>query len=123
MIQEQVQGSEDGSDYRLLVIDGKLKVCTRRIPAFVIGDSKSNIKELIDELNKDPRRNVSDPSHILKPIVFDEPLDSFLAKQNLTLESVPNKDSKIYVRGCSKYEQRWCNSRPIPIKYHLKLKV
>lgn len=99
MIQEQVQGSEDGSDYRLLVINGKFKVCTKRIPAFVTGDGKSNIKELIVTLNQDPRRNISDPSHTLKPIVFDQPLDSFLEKQGLTLESVPDKDQRIYVRG------------------------
>jgi cyanophycin synthetase len=99
MIQEQVEGHEDGSDYRLLVINGKLKICTKRIPAFVIGDGKSNIKELIEETNKDPRRNTSDPSHILKPIEFDEPLTSFLEKQGFTLESVPPKDKKTYVRN------------------------
>ncbi|MCD4756058.1 hypothetical protein K8R20_00335 [bacterium] len=99
MIQEQVDGPEDGSDYRLLVIGGKLQVCTKRIPAFVIGNGKSSIKELIDEANKDPRRNTSDPSHILKPIIFDEPLTTFLNKQDLTLESIPSKDKQIYVRG------------------------
>ncbi len=39
MIQEQVPGE----DYRLLVIDGKLEVVTKRIPAFVIGDGKHTI--------------------------------------------------------------------------------
>ena len=99
MIQEQVEGHEDGSDYRLLIINGKLKVCTKRIPAFVIGDEKQNIKELIEETNKDPRRDISNPSHILKPIIFDKPLTSFLTKQGLTLDSVPSKGKKIYIRG------------------------
>ena len=99
MIQEQAEGDDNGADYRLLVIDGELKVCTKRIPAFVTGDGKSNIEELIIEENKDPRRNITNPAHILKPIEIDEPLVSFLKQQNLTLESVPNKDERIYVRN------------------------
>ncbi|MCD4811529.1 hypothetical protein K8R14_02905 [bacterium] len=99
MIQEQVDGPKDGSDYRLLVINGELKVCTKRIPAFIIGNGKSSIKKLIDETNKDPRRNTSNPSHTLKPIIFDDPLTTFLEKQSLTLESIPTKNQKIYVRG------------------------
>jgi len=99
MIQEQAECDDNGADYRLLVIDGELKVCTKRIPAFVTGDGKSNIEELIIEENKDPRRNITNPAHILKPIEIDEPLVSFLKQQNLTLESVPNKDERIYVRN------------------------
>jgi cyanophycin synthetase len=99
MIQEQAEGDDNGADYRLLVIDGELKVCTKRIPAFVTGDGKSNIEELIKEENKDPRRDIINPAHILKPIEIDEPLISFLKQQRLTLESVPNKDERIYVRN------------------------
>ena len=29
MIEEQVEGDKNGADYRLLVIDGCLKVCTK----------------------------------------------------------------------------------------------
>jgi D-alanine-D-alanine ligase-like ATP-grasp enzyme len=99
MIQEQAQGDENGADYRLLVINGKLKVCTKRIPAFVTGDGKHTIEELINEENKDPRRNISNPAHILKPIELDKPLTEFLQKQNLSLETVPEKDKRIYVRN------------------------
>jgi cyanophycin synthetase len=99
MIQEQAQGDDNGADYRLLVIDGKLKVCTKRIPAFITGNGKDNIEELINQENKDPRRDVSNPAHILKPIEIDQPLKDFLKEQNLTLESVPKKDERIYVRN------------------------
>jgi cyanophycin synthetase len=99
MIQEQAEGDDNGADYRLLVIDGELKVCTKRIPAFVTGDGKKNIAELIMEENKDPRRDVTNPAHILKPIDIDEPLTSFLKQQHLSLESVPNKEERIYVRN------------------------
>ena len=44
-----------GDDYRLLVINNKL-VAAARTPAHVIGDGKSTIQELVDEVNKDERR-------------------------------------------------------------------
>ena len=99
MIQEQANGDTNGADYRLLVINGKMKVCTKRIPAFVTGDGEHNIEELVNITNEDPRRNISNPSHILKPIEIDEPLKNLIKQQNLTLESVLNKDQRIYVRN------------------------
>ncbi len=101
MIQEQVEGE----DYRLLVINGKLQVVTKRIPAFIIGDGKSNIKDLIEKENSDPRRNTRNPSHILKPIKIDKPLLQYLKDQNLTLESIPKKDEKIPVRKVASMSQ------------------
>ena len=99
MIQEQAQGDRSGADYRLLVINGQLKVCTKRIPAFITGDGEHNIEELINITNEDPRRDINNPSHILKPIEIDDPLIDLVKQQNLTLQSVPNKDQKIYVRN------------------------
>jgi D-alanine-D-alanine ligase-like ATP-grasp enzyme len=99
MIQEQAEGDDNGADYRLLVIDGKLKVCTKRIPAFVTGDGKHSIKQLVENENKDPRRDISNPAHILKPIEIDQPLIDFLKEQDLTLQSVPKKDKRVYVRN------------------------
>ena len=45
-----------GDDYRLLVIDYKLVAAAKRTPAHVVGDGKSTVQELIDDVNKDPRR-------------------------------------------------------------------
>ncbi len=101
MIQEQVPGE----DYRLLVIDGKLEVVTKRIPAFIVGDGKSTIKELIEETNRDPRRDTSKPTHILKPIKIDPPLLRLLDEKGLTLESIPKKDEKITVRKVASMSQ------------------
>jgi D-alanine-D-alanine ligase-like ATP-grasp enzyme len=101
MVQEQI----GGEDYRLLVIDGTLEIATKRIPAFITGDGKKNIKELIEETNKDPRRDISNPSHILKPIIIDEPLLDFLKEQNLSLEYLPKKDEKVVVRKVASMSQ------------------
>ncbi len=101
MIQEQVKGE----DYRLLVINGNLEIVTKRIPAFIIGDGKKNIKELIEAENSNPKRNIFNPSHILKPIKIDKPLTDCLQDQNLTLDSVPNKDERIPVRRVASMSQ------------------
>jgi len=101
MIQEQVAGE----DYRLLVINGKLEIATKRIPAFIVGDGKKNIKELIEETNLDPRRDITNPAHILKPIIIDEPLLDLLEKNHLTLDSIPEKDMKVFVRNIASMSQ------------------
>ena len=101
MIQEQVPGE----DYRLLIIDGKLEVATKRIPAFIVGDGKSTIQELIEETNQDPRRDTSKPTHILKPIKIDEPLLALLKEKNLSLDSVPKKEEKLTVRKVASMSQ------------------
>lgn len=45
-----------GYDYRILVINNRLVAAALRTPAHVIGDGKSTVRELVDEVNKDPRR-------------------------------------------------------------------
>jgi cyanophycin synthetase len=99
MIQEQAEGDENGADYRLLVINGVLKACTKRIPAFVVGNGKNTIEELILKENKDPRRDLTNPAHILKPIEIDPPLIQFLKKNGLILQSIPQKNQRVYVRN------------------------
>lgn len=101
MIQEKV----DGEDYRLLVIDGQLEIATKRIPAFVTGDGKKTIKELINETNSDIRRDITNPSHILKPITIDKPLLEYLKEQKLKLDSIPKKDQIIPVKKVASMSQ------------------
>ncbi len=101
MMQEQVEGE----DYRLLVINGKLEIATKRIPAFVTGDGVKNIEELIVETNKDPRRDIENPAHTLKPIKIDTQMDQFLKQQNLDIKHVPPKDKRIYVRKVASMSQ------------------
>ncbi|MDX1470428.1 MAG: ATP-grasp domain-containing protein, partial [Flavobacteriaceae bacterium] len=45
-----------GDDYRLLVINNKMVAAAKRTPAHIMGDGTSTIKELIEEVNRDPRR-------------------------------------------------------------------
>lgn len=101
MIQEQVPGE----DYRLLVINGILRIATKRIPAHVIGDGKKTLKQLIEITNAEPRRNKRNPSHTLKPIEFDQLLDEYIEEQGFSYDYIPKEGEKVFVRKVSNMSQ------------------
>lgn len=79
-----------GQDHRVLVINYKFVAAAIRKPASVVGDGISNIQELIDKTNEDPRRGYGHEKTLTQIKVDDFTLD-MLAKANLTLESIlPN---------------------------------
>ncbi|HZK33005.1 MAG TPA: Mur ligase family protein, partial [Tissierellaceae bacterium] len=88
----------DGFDFRILVIDGKFVAAARREPAFVIGNGKDNIRELIKEINKDPDRGVGHEKRLTK-ITINFMTKRLLSTQNLTLKSVLEKGKKVYVKS------------------------
>jgi cyanophycin synthetase len=87
-----------GFDFRVLVIDNKIVAAAQRVPAHVIGDGKQTIQQLIDEINKDPRRGYGH-ENVLTEITIDRDSADLLEKLNLTLESVPQKDEIVYLKS------------------------
>src|SRR5881392_691880 len=87
-----------GRDHRVLVINGKVVACAERIPARVVGDGSSTIAQLIEKENRDPRRGIGHTKTLTK-LPADERTVSFLAKQSLTLQSVPAKNQSVFLRG------------------------
>ena len=87
-----------GYDFRILVIDNRFIAAALREPAHVIGNGKSNIQELIDAENKDPRRGYGH-ENVLTEISIDRETTEQLAKKNYTLETVLAKDEKCYLKG------------------------
>jgi cyanophycin synthetase len=87
-----------GFDFRILVIGGKFTAAAKREPASVIGDGRSTIKELIDEINKDPSRGFGHEK-VLTRIKIDEMTERLLDLRKLTLESVLPKDEKLYLKS------------------------
>ena len=59
-----------GADYRLLVVGDRVVAAARREPAQVIGDGRSTIRQLVDEVNRDPRRG-DDHATVLSKIKLD----------------------------------------------------
>ncbi len=47
-----------GFDHRMLVVDGELVAAAKRVPGHVVGDGVSNIAQLVERVNVDPRRGI-----------------------------------------------------------------
>lgn len=88
----------EGYDYRLLVVHGKLIAAAKRTPAAVRGNGTSTIQELIDEVNKDPRRGVGHEK-VLTSIKADQHTLDLLRAQDLTLESVLPAGQELYLKS------------------------
>jgi cyanophycin synthetase len=87
-----------GSDYRLLVIDGKFVAAAKRIPACVIGDGINTIDYLIHEVNNEPRRGNGHEASLTK-ITFDQDTFTQLEKYNYTYASIPANGEIIYLKS------------------------
>lgn len=87
----------EGLDHRLLVIDGKLIAAAKRVPAHVVGDGRSSVQELVDEVNRDPRRGVGH-ENMLTRIRLDDDAISLLQSQKLSVDSVPDDGEEVFLR-------------------------
>jgi cyanophycin synthetase len=87
-----------GFDHRVLVIDYKFVAAAKRTPAQVIGDGKHSIQQLIDEVNKDPRRGYGHEK-VLTSIKVDEMTLAILSEKDLTLDSILKKDELLYLKS------------------------
>jgi len=76
-----------GYDFRVLVVNNKFVAAALRKPASVIGDGRSTIQELIDAVNKDPRRGHCHEK-VLTTIKVDDVTMELLAGENYTLDTV-----------------------------------
>lgn len=77
----------DGYDYRILVINNKVRAVAQRIPAQVVGDGRKTIQELIDTLNADPRRGYGH-ENVLTLVEVDAMTEALLRLQDHTLDTV-----------------------------------
>lgn len=86
-----------GEDYRLLVINNVLVAAAKRTPANVVGDGKSSIKELVDVVNKDPRRGYGH-ENVLTKITINDLTRTIIAAKGYTEDSVPSKDEIVILK-------------------------
>lgn len=93
IIEEQYQGL----DYRILVINGEVVAVAERVPAQVVGDGRSTIATLIEQLNADPRRGAGHET-VMTRVIVDEHLRERLASEGLTLRSVPEPGRTVRLR-------------------------
>ncbi|MDP6963433.1 MAG: acetate--CoA ligase family protein, partial [Planctomycetota bacterium] len=93
-----VESFLSGLDHRLLVVDGTLVAASKRVPGHVIGDGKSTVSELVDEVNKDPRRGIGH-SKVLTKLEFDVQAERLLAQAGLNKDSVLDEGQLFYLRS------------------------
>lgn len=87
-----------GDDHRMLVVDGKLIAVSRRIPGRVVGDGKRTVEELVEDINRDPRRGTG-YLKLLVRLEIDDEANERLAAAGYTRTSVPVRDEAVYLRG------------------------
>ncbi|WP_263910643.1 cyanophycin synthetase [Achromobacter sp. 79A6] len=87
-----------GNEHRLLVVGNRMVAAAAGEPAWVTGDGKSTITELIDnQINTDPRRGRTE-NHPLNPVRLDSAAQLEIARQGLSEDSVPADGQRVLVQ-------------------------
>ena len=94
IVEEQFKGR----DYRVLVINGEVVAVAERAPAQVVGDGHQTIEALIALMNADPRRGIGHEA-VMTRIVIDDHVRDLLARQSLTLTSIPAAGHTVQLRA------------------------
>ncbi|WP_153110257.1 cyanophycin synthetase [Propionivibrio limicola] len=87
-----------GQDHRFLIVGDKLVAAARREPPMVLGDGVHTVRELVDQVNADPRRGTGHATSLTK-IRFDDIALARLAEDGLTAESIPAKGQRVILRN------------------------
>jgi cyanophycin synthetase len=87
-----VESFVTGSDYRVLVVGGKMVAVAERVPAHVVGDGEHTVAELVEITNEDPRRGIGHEK-VLTKIKVDEAAVALVKKQGFAMDDVPPEDA------------------------------
>ena len=93
-----VESFISGFDHRMLVINQDLVAVSKRVPGHVIGDGKSTIEELVNEVNKDPRRGIGHEK-VLTRLEIDAQAERLMGKAGHTVETVLDEGVVFYLRS------------------------
>jgi cyanophycin synthetase len=87
-----------GQDHRLLVVGNKLVAAARREPPLVVGDGMHSVRELVEQVNSDPRRGEGHATSLTK-IRFDDIALARLKEEGLTADSIPPRGTRVVLRN------------------------
>lgn len=89
-----------GDEHRLLVIAGRVVAAAKGETAWVVGDGRTSIAELIDrQLNSDPRRGTSDDFPLGFVLLDEDPAVVLeLKRQGYTPASVPGRGKRVLIQ-------------------------
>jgi len=86
-----------GKDYRLLVVGKKISAVMERIPAHVVGDGKSNVRQLIKQFNKNPLVGKKYEKPLCR-IKLNGEAKRNLKKQGKKMTYIPRKNEMFFLR-------------------------
>jgi len=89
-----VEGMVTGRDHRVLVVGGKMVAVAERVPAHVVGDGTSTVRELVALANADPRRGIGHEK-VLTRIRIDDGAEALVKSQGYGLDDVPDADARV----------------------------
>ncbi|MDD4930331.1 MAG: cyanophycin synthetase [Gallionella sp.] len=87
-----------GSDFRMLVVGRQLVAAARREPPMVIGDGVQTVRELVEQVNSDPRRGEGHATSLTK-MHIDSIALARLQVQGHTADSIPAKGECVVLRN------------------------
>ncbi|OIQ82212.1 cyanophycin synthetase [mine drainage metagenome] len=87
-----------GHDFRMLVVGRQLVAAARREPPLVVGDGMQTVRELVEQVNRDPRRGEGHATSLTK-IRFDDIALATLAQQKFTADAVPPRGARVILRN------------------------
>ena len=87
-----------GFDHRMLVINHDLVAVSKRVPGHVTGDGKQSIAELIEEVNKDPRRGIGHEK-VLTRLELDAQAERLMGKAGYDANTVLEDGQVFYLRS------------------------
>lgn len=90
IIEEQIEGN----DFRILMAKEKMIAAMQRIPPFIFGNGRDNIRRLIKSENETPKRKTKK----IYPIKIDLEVKRTLKNNGLVLDSVLPKNKKLFLR-------------------------
>lgn len=88
----------EGYDHRMLVVGGELVAVAKRVPGHVVGDGEHTIAELVEIVNRDPRRGIGHEK-VLTRLELDAEAQRMLERKGYTVESVPAAGEPVFLRG------------------------
>jgi cyanophycin synthetase len=93
-----VETFQEGNDYRILVVNGRVAAVAQRVPGHVIGDGAHTIAELVEIVNRDPRRGVGHEK-VLTRLELDDQALRLIEGAGLTPETVLPDGRLFYLRS------------------------
>jgi cyanophycin synthetase len=93
-----VESFQEGHDYRILVVNGKLRAVAQRVPGHVTGDGQHTIAELVEIVNADPRRGIGHEK-VLTRLELDHQALRLLEAAGQSPETVLPEGEVFYLRS------------------------